>query len=146
MAKDSKPPEGPVFRLETSGTVYSYPQDWIQLNVFEILTIIREARDEEQQMPPGSWALGALTTFLAFGLCLVATSQFRDVFGFKGDQWGSVVLFFTLLSGAVFVVMFVWWFASQFGRKRRSERQIVQELIDEMQKARAAGKVYLGRK
>lgn len=129
-----------------AGTVHSFPQEWLHVNVFEILTIIREAREEQKRMPPGSWVLGALTTFLAFALCLVATSQFRDAFGFRGEQWGSVVLFFTIGSGGVCFVLFVWWIASQFGQKARTERQIVQGLIDDMQQARAAGKVFLGRK
>src|SRR6266851_191551 len=130
----------------SAGTVHSFPQEWIHVNVFEILTIIREARQEQRRMPPGSWVVGSLSTFVAFVLCLIATSQFRDALGFKGDQWGSVVLFFTILTGLASLVLFVRWLASQIGHRGRTERQIVQELIDDMHQARSAGKVFLGRK
>lgn len=129
----------------TSGPVYSYPQEWIQLNVFEILTIIREARDEQRRTPPGSWVLGSFSTFLAFGLCVIATSQYRAAFGFSGGTWASVLLFFTILTGAGTVALFAWWIVAQFRTRPRTDREIVQELIDEMQKARAEGRVFLGR-
>jgi hypothetical protein len=144
----SKPPDGSKFQGESSPlsvTEYSFPQEWLRVNVFEIVTIIREARDEQRRLPPGSWVLGAFSTFLAFGLCLVATSQYRDVLGFKSDVWAAVLLFFTIATGFATVALFLWWLASLIRRRPRTEREIVQGIIDEMQNARAAGKVFLGR-
>ena len=116
------------------------------MNVFEILNIIREAHEEQKRLPPGSWVVGVFSTFLAFGLCLLATSQYRDALGFKGEQWASVVLFFTILTAFGTLVLFLWWAATQLRQKPQTDKEIVQGIIDEMQEARAKGMVPLGRK
>ena len=140
----SLPPGITVAPIGAEANPYKFPQEWLLVNVFEILTILREVRDERRTWAKGDWVIGSFTTFLAFALSLVATSNYRDLFGFKNDVWQSVILYFTLLSGATTLILFGLWIATLIRHRARTDRQIVQGLIDDMREAKETGTVFLG--
>jgi Na+-transporting methylmalonyl-CoA/oxaloacetate decarboxylase gamma subunit len=119
---------------------HGYAPDEVVMRPFELLNAIREARDEMRTKPPGSWVITAFSVFLALVLDLVSTSKYGTAFGLPSAAWNGVILGLAVVMAFVTVVVAVLWLAST--STRRSEREIVQGIIDEMRSTQETGRIW----
>ena len=105
--------------------------EWLHMNKWQFLYVI-----EKMQRKPKAPRLEHVAIPAAFFLALLLAmlpSDFKYYLGINAQVWQSTVLFFTILSALINLVLFIVWFKNSLLNKEKTPEDILKEVIAKME-------------
>jgi hypothetical protein len=110
------------------------PDETVKMNKYHLLWVIRRLRDRqrgpsfEQVLIPATLGLGLLVALLP--------AEFQDYANVEAAVWEALIILSTGCALLVAAFLFVWWSACRINSPPKTEEEIYEEIITEMEKDR----------